>query len=44
VVRQSKGNSGANPDYVASAVEQLQVMGINDRALANINRLVAEGS
>jgi len=44
VVHQSKGNSGANSDYVASAVEQLQGMGINDRALANINRLVAEGS
>lgn len=41
VVRQSKGNSGGNPDYVARAVEQLQAMGIQDRALSNINRLVA---
>ena len=40
VVRHSKGKSGANPEYVASAVAQWQAMGINDRALANINRLV----
>jgi len=40
VVRRSTGNSGANPDYVASAVKQLHAMGINDKALATINGLV----
>ena len=40
VVRRSAGVSGANPEYVASAVEQLRAMGINDRALGTINELV----
>jgi len=40
VVRRSVGQSGANPEYLASAVNQLSAMGINDKALASINRLV----
>jgi len=40
VVHRSSGVSGANPDYVASAVEQLHAMGIDDRALRTINGLV----
>ncbi|MFP6746224.1 MAG: gamma-glutamylcyclotransferase [Alphaproteobacteria bacterium] len=40
VVRRATGVSGANPDYVASAVQQLRAMGINDRVLVKINNLV----
>ncbi len=40
VVRRSMGRSGANPEYLASAVEQLSAMGIHDQALIRINRLV----
>ncbi len=40
VVRRSAGVSGENPEYVASAVAQLQAMGIYDRALHAIHDLV----
>ena len=40
VVRRSVGQSGANPEYLASAVNQLSAMGINDKALTQINNLV----
>ena len=43
VVRRSMGRSGANPEYLASAVEQLSAMGIHDQALIRINRLVQNG-
>ena len=39
-VRRAQGASGANPEYVASTVQQLQAMGIVDRALHQINALV----
>jgi len=39
-VRRAQGVSGANPDYVASAVKELQAMGIDDHALHRINALV----
>jgi|TARA_B100000959_G_scaffold172628_2_gene180641 cation transport protein ChaC len=39
-VRQAQGASGANPEYVASAVQQLRAMGIVDHALHQINALV----
>ena len=43
VVRQSTGQSGANPEYLACAVDQLSAMGIHDQALMRINRLVQTG-
>ncbi len=39
-VRRAQGASGANPEYVESTVQQLQAMGIVDRALHRINDLV----
>ncbi len=36
-VRRARGKSGANPEYVASAVQQLQAMGIADRHLHEVN-------
>ncbi|MDP7549518.1 MAG: gamma-glutamylcyclotransferase [Alphaproteobacteria bacterium] len=41
-VRRARGLSGANPEYVASAVQQLQAMGIADGQLQNINALLQE--
>ncbi|MDA1097591.1 MAG: gamma-glutamylcyclotransferase [Proteobacteria bacterium] len=41
-VRRARGLSGANPDYVASAVQQLQAMGIADRHLQEINLILQE--
>ncbi len=40
VVRRARGQSGANPEYLDSAVRQLQAMGIADGKLHKINALV----
>jgi len=42
VVRAGHGASGANPEYLASAVQQLQQMGIPDRTLRKIHNLVGD--
>lgn len=42
-VRRAHGVSGANPEYVASAVQQLQAMGIADGHLHKINLAVQAG-
>lgn len=39
-VRRARGLSGANPDYVASAAQQLQAMGIADGHLHEINAIL----
>ena len=39
-VRQGRGASGANPEYLASAIQHLQAMGIPSRHLQEINNLV----
>jgi len=40
VVRRARGLSGANPEYLDSAVRQLQAMGIADGKLHKINAMV----
>jgi len=40
VVRSARGLSGANPEYLDSAVRQLQAMGIADGRLHKINAMV----
>ena len=42
VVRDGQGASGANPEYLAAAVQQLQQMGIPDKNLHKIHNLVAD--
>ena len=43
VVRHSRGNSGANPDYVSDAVRHLDELGIHDPRLRRIHAIVSGG-
>lgn len=43
IVRDARGESGANIDYVLATVDKLSSMGIVDRALVELARLLRQG-